>query len=200
MLIGIDLDNTIVCYDRIIHAAAVDRKLIPLGVPVSKGAVRDHLRHAGTEEAWTELQGHVYGLGMRDATPFPGVAEFLGRCVNLGIRTCIISHRTRRPFRGPPYDLHLAAREWLESHGFFDETRIGLRQDRVYLELTKEDKLRRIAQLGCDRFVDDLPEFLDEPAFPKGVRRILFDPTNAYQRRQSCRRVSSWKQISAFLD
>ena len=59
-MIGVDFDNTIVCYDGVFHRAAVERGLIPPELPVSKGQVRDHLRRLGQEHAWTELQGEVY--------------------------------------------------------------------------------------------------------------------------------------------
>ena len=67
MRIGIDLDNTIVCYDHVVHRAAVARGLVPTDLPVSKGAVRDYLRRCGHENTWIELQGYVYGSGMADA-------------------------------------------------------------------------------------------------------------------------------------
>src|SRR4029079_9696971 len=61
MLIGLDFDNTIVRYDRLFHRLARKRGLIPDGIPVSKQAVRDHLRANGREADWTELQGMAYG-------------------------------------------------------------------------------------------------------------------------------------------
>jgi len=44
MHIGIDFDNTIVCYDQIFHEAAVERDLIQPNLPASKQVVRDALR------------------------------------------------------------------------------------------------------------------------------------------------------------
>ena len=41
MLIGIDFDNTIVCYDRVFHKAALEKGLIPADLPPSKGRVRE---------------------------------------------------------------------------------------------------------------------------------------------------------------
>ena len=49
MLVGLDFDNTIVCYDRLFHRLARERGLIPEHVPATKGAVRDHLRNVGRE-------------------------------------------------------------------------------------------------------------------------------------------------------
>ncbi|MCH8872612.1 haloacid dehalogenase-like hydrolase, partial [candidate division KSB1 bacterium] len=72
-----DFDNTIVSYDHVFHMVAVDHGLIDPAVPASKVAIRDHMRRTGNEDAWTELQGYVYGKRMADASAFPGVVEFL---------------------------------------------------------------------------------------------------------------------------
>ena len=172
VVIGVDLDNTIVCYDRVFGPAAIERGLIPAGAADTKTAVRDHLRRAGREDAWTELQGYVYGPGMAAAESFPGVVEFFGRCVAENVPVAIISHRTRTPFLGPPHDLHQSARDWLITHGFADV--------RVLFELTPADKAARIAAVGCTHFIDDLPEFLGRPDFPSGVEPILFGEANPW--------------------
>lgn len=197
MLVGVDFDNTIVCYDGVFHKVAVEKGLIPEDLPTSKGQVREYLRQRGQEDAWTELQGYVYGARMLDATPFPGALEYFSRCKDQGISIFIISHRTRHPFIGPPYDLHQAAREWVKHCGFYKRT--GLSLDHVYFELTIQGKLERIREERCDLFIDDLPEFLAEPTFPAGVRRILFDPNNSYPNEDRFERVASWKQIEELI-
>jgi hypothetical protein len=204
MLVGLDLDNTIVRYDGLFHRLACERGLIPDGVPVVKEAIRDHLRAAGAEEAWTELQGLVYGERMLEAEPFPGSLEFIATCVESNVEVMIVSHRTRRPYRGPQFDLHDAARRWLEAVGVTDTARIGLGPDRIYLEETKEAKLERIAAIGCTHFVDDLGEFLTHPEFPGGVERILFVPASsrapsAALRNRSVTVVGSWAEIGCRL-
>jgi hypothetical protein len=199
MLVGVDFDNTIVCYDRVFHKIALEQGLIPADVPVSKGSVRDYLRQVGREEHWIELQGYVYGARMRDALSFPGVLEFFIYCKQRGITVYIISHKTRYPFRGPVYDLHRAAQEWLDIYGFYDPSRIGLSPQQVYFELTKEEKLERIAKVGCTHFVDDLPEFLAESSFPDGVERILFDPNDNCTEYHRFHRANSWRDIQEII-
>ena len=169
MRVGLDFDNTIASYDETFSAIAVDRGLVETALR-TKEAVRDHLRAAGREEEWTELQGYVYGPGMERVKPFPRFLDFLARCEAAGVETSIVSHKTRRPYRGPAYDLHASARDFL--------ARNGIAIPAVFAE-TKEEKLERIGALGCTHFVDDLPEFLTEPGFPGGVERILFDPNES---------------------
>jgi hypothetical protein len=198
LCIGVDFDNTIVCYDELFHRAAREAGLIPANLVSGKSAVRDHLRAANNEDAWTRLQGEVYGRRMLEAPPFPGVLAFFRRMVTAGAAVCIISHRSRYPYLGPRHDLHQAARDWLEHHGFFDTARIGLGRDRVFLEVHKHEKLRRIAAQGCTRFIDDLPELLGDPTFPHGVERILFDPRDDY-RHTPLSRLRAWNQIETIV-
>jgi hypothetical protein len=199
MRIGIDFDNTIVCYDDAFHRAALDRGLIPADVTPTKGGVRDWLRAAGREDDWTALQGYIYGARMDLAAPFPGVREFMRAAAKAGCEIDIVSHKTRHPYRGEKYDLHKAALGWLETQGFFDDATLGLERENVFLELTKDAKLARIGTLGCDSFVDDLPELLGEPAFPADTRRVLFDPNDASPDDPAYARARSWREIAGLL-
>lgn len=199
VLIGVDFDNTIVCYDELFRQVALERRLIPPTIPASKNAVREYLRRSDQEDQWTELQGYVYGARMQEARPFSGVLAFFARCRKSRLSVRIISHRSLHPYRGECYDLHQAAREWLAANGFFDVAGIGLEASDVWLELTKQDKLARIASTGCSHFIDDLPEFLAEPGFPAGVQKILFDPNGVHPVQPAARCVGSWAAIERLL-
>jgi len=192
MLVGLDFDNTIVCYDRLFHQLAAERGLIPPGLPATKQTVRDFLRTAGREADWTELQGTAYGPRITAAESFPGVKEFLARCRAAGVRVAVVSHKSRRPYRGAGHDLHAAAHAFLAAHGFYESSDTGLSPDRVFLEETLAAKLGRVGSLGCAAFVDDLPEVLTEPAFPAGVGKVLFDPADAHPDGPGYTRVTSW--------
>jgi hypothetical protein len=199
MRLGIDFDNTIVCYDGVFHSLALSKGLIPPSLPSGKSSVRDYLRAVGKEDAWTRLQGEVYGGSMRLAPAFSGVLAFFARARQRGIDLFIISHRTQHPYEGPCYDLHQAAHDWLTHNGFFRPDSGGLSRDRVFLEGTKLDKLRRIGAVGCTHFIDDLPEILGDPAFPHTVEPILFDPSEGKQPKGRCRRVGSWTELEQGL-
>ncbi len=195
MILGIDFDNTIVCYDAVFYQVARSRNLIPADLPNSKTMVRDYLRRAGKEKDWTRMQGYVYGSRMREAEPYPGVLDFFLTCKNKKIETYIISHKTLFPYEGEQYNLHASAQSWLEQFGFFDTNRIGLNKNNAAFVLTKEKKLEQIAAVGCTHFIDDLPEFLLEAKFPPNVARILFDPNQLYPDYPGIRRSSSWQDI-----
>jgi len=199
MRLGIDFDNTIVCYDALFHRVALEGAWIPANLPANKSDVRNHLRQIGREVVWTEMQGRVYGPRLAEASPFPGVLEFFETCRRAGIPVCIISHKTRTPFAGEPHDLHQAALDWLEAQGFFDPARIGLPRSQVFLELTKQAKLQRIGACQCTHFIDDLPEFLAEASFPVDTTRILFDPNRLYGPEVPFQRLHAWSDAAELL-
>ena len=176
------------------HQLARELGLIPADLPATKSDVRDHLRSIGKEDAWTRLQAEGYGPRMKEATAFPGVMDFFKEARTRGITLFIVSHKTKHPYAGPAYDLHEAAMNWLELAGFFDVRAIGLPRDHVFLELSKQAKLARIAELNCTHFIDDLPEFLAEPAFPKSVNRLLFDPGDRYHDETQFSRLREWSR------
>jgi hypothetical protein len=173
--IGIDFDNTIVNYDALFHKVALERGVIPPALAATKLAVRDHLRAIGKEDIWTEMQGYVYGARMDEAAMYPGVLDFFRWARVEEINLAIVSHKTRHPFLGPQYDLHRAARAWVDNH-LVDGGEPLVAPPEVYFELTKEEKIRRIGALACDSFIDDLPEIFQAADFPAATRRILFDP------------------------
>ena len=198
MRIGIDFDNTIVSYDSLFHMVAVEQGVIPADLPQTKLAVRDYLRRQRQEDIWTEMQGYVYGARMDEAAAFPGVFDFLRWAGGRGIAISLISHKTRHPFIGPKYDLHQAARLWVEHH-LKDGPRPLVRAEDVHFELTKEEKLRRIEAVRCDYYIDDLPEILLAKEFPSETRRILFDPDAHHDDAASLVRVRSWNDILSHI-
>lgn len=197
MRIGLDFDNTLVCYDALFRRLAAERNLFPEGVPGDKTSIRDHLRRTGREADWTAMQGEAYGTRIGEAVLFAGAAEFIAEASGAGNEVFVVSHKTRQPFAGPACDLHGAARAWLREQGVAGEG-CPIGGEAVYLELTPDAKRERIAALGCDVFVDDLPEFLAADGFAPGVRRILFDPAGV-NRGNPLERVESWSQLRTLL-
>lgn len=172
-VIGIDFDNTIACYDRAFHSVAAAQGLVASSPVLSKRELKQYLCQFHGEECWTRLQGQVYGPEIRQATPFPGVLDFVNRAIARGWTLAVISHKTRQPVLGEAWDLHAFAYKWLKDHGFLQA---GLSSDKVFFEETRAAKLARIAQCNCDIFIDDLPEVMLEANFPTQVERWLFYP------------------------
>lgn len=194
MIIGLDFDNTIVCYNKIFHNLAVTKGLIPKELPAHKLAIRDYLRNANQELLWTLMQGEVYGTQMSEAEPYPFVAQFISNAQSNGHTIFIVSHKTKYPFMGPKWDLHEPAKAWIKSN-------ITVKEGQVFLEPTKESKLARIAELQCDCFIDDLPEILTDALFPVSTSPILFDPDNSHSKLKlpTIEVHQSWESIHKML-
>lgn len=197
MLLGLDFDNTLISYDRLFRQVALDNALIPVETPPQKNAVRDYLRQQGREEQWTRLQGEVYGGRILEAEPYAGMQAALKGLAVMKIPMCIVSHKTRTPYCGKPWDLHAAARRWLAFHGFHDPHGLSWPKDRIFFELTKEEKVARIIALGCTHYVDDLPEIL--AMLPESVEKILFVPSGDVQRHPDWKLMSSWQELHTLL-
>ena len=190
-MLGIDFDNTIVSYDKIFYELAVKWGAIPTDCEKRKTAVRDSMRKEGKEDLWTEMQAHVYGKYMKEAEAFDGVKDFFRKAKEREFPICIVSHKTLHPYKGPRYNLHETAREWLFSQGFMDSIGSGS----LFFEQSKELKMQRIAQQKCVYFIDDLIEFLEEENFPKGVNRYLFDPFLQVKGHSEIKIISKWKEL-----
>lgn len=193
MLIGFDFDHTIACYDQAIARLADEFFDLPANVPRTKIGLRSYLRQHYRETEWTSFQGALYGPGMRYAEPFEGAIETMTNLKSLAHEMVIVSHRTLKPYAGPPHDLHRAAREWIETrlsqHGLFAD-------DQIYFLETRDAKVAKITQLGCDVFLDDLPEVLDAPKFPIETLGILFNPMNDENQDPIHRvEISKWHQL-----
>ena len=180
MRIGVDFDNTIACYDGVFHAAAIERGLIPRDLAADKNSVRDFLNGSGRKDEFTELQGYVYGTRMDLASTYPGVEDFIAAARAAGHDVYIVSHKTKFPMLGPKHDMHLAAREFLKGRGLIGSGPKSVASENVFFELTKEEKVARAASIGCQVFIDDLPEILAMTGFPGGMRGILFDPESRF--------------------
>jgi len=199
LLIGIDFDNTIICYDQVFHRLALESELIPFDLPTGKNYIRNHFRNEGKEALWTEMQGLVYGDKIIEAEPYPGVDDFFSYCKLKSIPTCIVSHKTRHPYRGPKYDLHDAGCKWLLAKGFLDEEKSGMSAGQIYFELTKEEKIQRIVSLNCTHFIDDLPEILLADGISGNIKKILFDPAGDFHDLSGIERKRSWFEIIEFF-
>jgi hypothetical protein len=197
MLIGLDFDNTIVNYSDAITRLGKERFELPKDLPVNKVNLRDFLRSEGREREWTEFQGELYGPGMRFAEPYPGAFESMRDLSACGHRLVIISHRTKFPYAGQPYDLHAYAKSWVSTR----ITSLGLiDEDRVYFLETRFEKIATISSLNCDVFLDDLPEVLNDSDFPNNTLGILFDPNNENTDFQRNIAIRSWTQLPAQLN
>lgn len=198
MLIGLDFDNTIAGYDALFSSAAVLEGLLAPGEAATKLDVRQRLRQRADGEAdWMRLQGRVYGAYMGDAVLIDGVADFFAACRSAGADVRIVSHKTEFGHFDPDrVNLRDAAMDWMAANGFFDPAGFDLTPDHVSFAATREAKVRRIAEIGCTHFVDDLVEVFTEPDFPQATRRYLYHPGAGPAPAGPFTAFSDWRALS----
>jgi hypothetical protein len=193
MKIGIDLDNTLICYDQAFLRVGQDEGLLPASFAGNKAAVkRALLAERPDGYLWEKLQGLVYGRRIDAASLFDGVTRFLELCRDRADLVAVVSHKTERAHHDPQLtDLRAAAVRWMEGHRFFESTGLGLERGNIYFEGTRDEKVRRIAALGCELFVDDLAEVLAHAEMPPACRKILFggDPHGGFEH------YASWHDV-----
>ena len=194
-LLGLDFDNTLVCYDNLFKQLAVERGLIHESMQADKVKIRDYLNQMQKKREFTILQGEVYGKRILEAEPSDGVLSALKAIREKGIEMILISHKTKYPIDGYQYNLHDAAIKWLDKHRFFCQDFLGWNYDQLYFEQTRKGKIERIKQLGCTHFVDDLPEVINE--IEGKVIKILYDPKRKYSLEKSASYImNKWEDLN----
>lgn len=191
MRIGIDFDNTIICYDDVFCHLAKDWGLVNPEFSGTKRELRDEVRSKHDDVTWQRLQGKAYGEFIHHATLFDGVIEFLATCRrNPAIDLCIVSHKTEfGHFDDKRISLRDASRQWMHHQGILS----FIKEENVHFETTREEKIERIKALQCTHFIDDLPEVLESPLFPD-IKRYLFQ--GAPQHNSNIPTMNSWKEIT----
>ncbi len=200
-VIGIDLDNTLVCYDRLFHLAAREEGLIEPSVPGNKEQVKQAIRLLPDgERLWMRLQVIVYGPRIQAATLFDGADDFLRRCARSRIPLKIVSHKTHFALLdGRRVDLRQSALEMLEAKGLF--SKLGLSRDDVFFESTRAEKIQRIGDLRCTHFIDDLAQVFTRDDFPRETRKLLFSPHGAPLTGSGAPPLTfaSWRELDRFF-
>ena len=198
MRIGVDFDNTLVCYDRAFAAVGKEAGLLPSDFSGGKDAAKRFLyRERPDGYSWERLQGLVYGQRIDHAEVYEGAAEFFRRCRERnGWQVYVVSHKTVFAHHDPlKTDLRESALGWMRRRGFFAPDGFGLEASRVFFEDTRDAKVRRIGELDCQIFVDDLPEVLGHAAMPAGCRKILF----ATEHSGPFERAANWTEVCAAI-
>ena len=173
-ILGLDFDNTLVDYNNLFHKIALEKQLIKKDTPANKVIIRDYLRSVNKESEFTILQGEVYGLRILEANDSPEMIKTLNALNKKGVKMYLVSHKTQFPYKGPKYDLRDAALKWLEAKGFFEKNGLNWHMSQIHFESTKEEKIRKIVELGCTHYIDDLPEILT--MLPNHIKKIHFNP------------------------
>ena len=207
MIIGIDLDNTIIDYRNSFWQTALAMGILKETAKKSirkkegsfpnKNEIKSYLLCLENGDyQWESLQGQAYGRYIHNATIFPGVVNFLMHCKNRGEKVYIISHKTEFGHHDKSQTpLREAALNFLDNNGLLSEN-IGIRSEDVFFFSSRQGKLNKIAELNCDYFIDDLPNIFKDPDFPKHTKKIIFD---IHSECGSDNNPNSWWRINELL-
>lgn len=206
MLLGIDLDNTILDYDLSFLAAANSLELEFPESACSKQKIKEYFRSKDNgEEIWQRLQGLAYGKHVQTHVRlYQGIKRFLWRCQYRGHIVKIISHKTEFGHFDPEKILiRKEALNFLNSKGFFNENNPLVNE--ICFKSTREEKIVRICEEPFDWFIDDLPEVL-EGLNNTTTKKILFDesgelvPFTSSKLQQEVYSLSDWQQIDTLIN
>lgn len=187
-MIAIDLDNTIIRYDRAFEAAATALNCLPVGTPINKGTVKTAALAAGGNDLWTRLQGLAYGVEIAEAEIFSGCVEFFAAARE---ELVIVSHKTRFPALGESTDLREAAIAFLAS--------TPLAGISLHFLDTREAKVAKVAELQPRAMIDDLPAVFKTQGFPTATVFHLFDPDGVHKDWTTTPCVRSWDEAARIL-
>jgi hypothetical protein len=177
MRIGVDFDNTLASYDHAFVVVGKEESLLPADFTGGKESVKRLLYQQRPDGyLWERLQGLVYGRRIDLAELFEGVDRFFRMCREQDdCCVFVVSHKTILAHHDSEQtNLREAALRWMERRGFFAESGFGLNLGQIFFEDTREAKVRRIGELDCQVFIDDLPDVLAHADMPAGCRKFLF--------------------------
>ncbi|MBI4924938.1 MAG: hypothetical protein HY843_03355 [Bdellovibrio sp.] len=204
LVIGVDLDNTIICYDKLIKKLALQRALVSLKdkfTPEKLIAFRKKLLE--DDKNFGDTQIELYQDRIMEAKIYAGVKIFFRYCKNNQIPVFIVSHKSKiyslkGKGKGRRGYFQRAAFSFLKSNGFFDKNRIGLTGKHVFFEESRRNKIKRIKKLQCTHFIDDFEEIFLHRFFPKNTQKMLFSPI-VKKTNNNFLVFQSWKQIKHYV-
>lgn len=187
MLIGIDLDNTIINYENVF------KSLLEKKDKNKKNNYKDILKkklQSISLKKWTKTQGEIYGKHINRAKLSNHFLKFLKFINNYdNIKIVIVSHKTKHPIVGKKYNLHKSAINFLNKKIKFFKFKIN---KNIFFEKTLDKKLNRIRILDCDLFIDDLGKVLNHKNFPEFTEKVYFGENNQNQKK-------NWTDIIKFI-
>jgi hypothetical protein len=201
LIIGVDFDNTIICYNGILNKLAHERGL-SVSFPCSKKTLRDLLRQLPDGEIeWQKWQAIMYGARIGEAKPISHVADFFRLCRMKNVSVYIISHKSEYATQDTKeINLRNAALKWMHDNHFFSKDGLGINQESIFFCNTRQEKIQMIKHLGCNYFIDDLDETFLEENFPTSVQGILYSPAGDHsQAIDNFKIKASWKEIIQYL-
>lgn len=196
MKIGLDLDNTIINYNKSFCTVAQEKGWIDESHDLSKSEVKKKLvQEDGHDERWQVLQSLCYGPELSRAIIHEGVESFVRFCRANNFELIIISHKTKYSNYNSKVELRDAATQWLFNSPIISDKLIPI--ENVTYCSTVDEKVLTIKEAKCDLFIDDLEKIFTHSDFPLETMRILF--SEVAPKSDQVIHIESWERILSFV-
>ena len=137
------------------------------------------------------MQALIYGPKIFEAKLVDGVLNFFKKCVVNNISLYIVSHKTNfAAMDETGINLRAAAFSWMNKNGILN----FIKKENIFFETTRIQKIKRIKDLGCEVFIDDLEEIFIEKSFPQNIQKILYSPSPP-KNNTMMKLAQSWSEI-----
>lgn len=199
LYVGIDLDNTILSYDKLLRKLALELGFVDGSCPRRPRDIRLSLRAFADNEIegerrWQRLQTMVYGTRIDDAEIDPHFNAAMAAIRNLGGTILLIAQKKDNPELPPDDTYREKVMETLRKRKFFDSEGFDVKEEHVYFCRTWGEKVAKIKELRLDTFIDDKPRIFDHPLFPKKTFGIRLG-----EKVPKIFSVQSWPEITAAI-
>ena len=185
--IGIDLDNTIINYHNSFKKYLRERRILLKNI--NKEKVKFIANNNSKIKNWTEAQEEIYGKYIVFAKLFKFFEEFEKFALNKNMKLYIVSHKTKYSQFSKKYNLHTQSNKWIKKNVIKDKYQI------FYVN-TVNEKIKQIAKIKPNYFIDDLLEVFDNKNFPKNVKKIHFSKT----KNEKILTLNNWRKIKKYIE
>ena len=201
MIIGLDFDNTIVDYSNIFPDFAYKLGYLASPSPLPKENIKSIVfKLPEGEVKWGLLQAEVYSEGIVNAKIMKGFHRFIKLCRSNNISVSIVSHKTiYNKYDLKRRNLRKSAMNWIKAHNFFNNNSLCFEDTQIHFEDTPLAKIKRIKQLKCTHFIDDLETILLHPNFPYNVVKILLCLDENYNNDKQLNVCRNWNDVTNYV-
>ena len=197
MIIGIDLDNTIINYDKTFLNIALKKKIISENKIISKEKLKQKIIKKKSIEQWKAIQGIAYGKNIYHSDIMKFFHDFIILSKIRKIKIYIISHKTKYGhYDKKKIQLRKKATQFLISKKIINSDISPILKSNIYFCDTLDQKISKIKELECDFFIDDLYKVINNKNFPKQTTPILFNRSQTkIKYKKKIINYSSWSEI-----
>jgi len=191
--IGLDLDNTIISYDKLIFELAekkysISKRFIDKDKDFLK---KEIIKKKGNKE-WTAFQGLIYGKYILRAKLSNSFYNTISKIKNF-YDLYIISHKTKWSKIGIKINLRNAAKKFLKKNKISYCKNSLISNKNIFFENTEEEKIKKIKNLKLNYFIDDLIKVLLR--LPKRINKINFN----LKKRKNFLTINDWQDLETII-